>query len=85
MTPVLVVEPDAEFDILLAYRWYEDRHVGLGTEFLEALDLTFARVGETVEEAVSNLQEATALYLSEFPLLAPGHPLVTMFSVPTHA
>ena len=33
--------------------------------------------GETVEEAVANLQEATALYLSEFPLHAQRHPLVT--------
>ena len=41
--------------------------------------------GETIEEAIANLTEATALYLSEFPLPAPGHPLVTMFSVPTHA
>lgn len=41
--------------------------------------------GETVEEAISNLQEATTLYLSEFPLSASRHPLVTMFSVPTHA
>ncbi len=41
--------------------------------------------GETVEEAISNLQEATALYLAEFPLTAFGRPLVTMFSVPAHA
>ena len=41
--------------------------------------------GETVEEAIANLQEATALYLSEFPLHAQRHPLVTMFSVPAHA
>lgn len=41
--------------------------------------------GETVEEAIANLTEATALYLSEFPLPARGHPLVTMFSVPAHA
>lgn len=41
--------------------------------------------GETVEEAVANLTEATALYLSEFPLRTTGRPLVTMFSVPTHA
>jgi len=32
--------------------------------------------GETVEEAVANLQEATALYLSEFPMPATGHPVV---------
>jgi predicted RNase H-like HicB family nuclease len=41
--------------------------------------------GETVEEAIANLQEATALYLSEFPIRSPGHPLVTTFSVPAHA
>jgi predicted RNase H-like HicB family nuclease len=41
--------------------------------------------GETVEEAVTNLREATALYLAEFPLHATGHPLVTMFTVPKPA
>ena len=41
--------------------------------------------GESVEEAIANLQEATALYLWEFPILAPGHPLITTFSVPAHA
>ena len=43
--------------------------------------------GETVEEAVANLKEATALYLSEFPMVAMGHPVVTTFTVPvaTHA
>jgi predicted RNase H-like HicB family nuclease len=41
--------------------------------------------GETVEEAISNLQEATALYLSEFPIHSQGHPLITTFSVPAHA
>ena len=41
--------------------------------------------GETVEEAIANLQQATALYLSEFPIRTPGHPLVTTFSIPAHA
>ncbi|MHB1655284.1 MAG: hypothetical protein ACYCSZ_02840 [Burkholderiales bacterium] len=36
--------------------------------------------GETVEEAIVNLTEATALYLSEFPMQASGHSLITMFS-----
>jgi predicted RNase H-like HicB family nuclease len=39
--------------------------------------------GETVEEAVANLREATALYLSEFPLPSTGHPVVTVFTIPT--
>lgn len=41
--------------------------------------------GESVEDAIANLKEATALYLSEFPLPALGHPLVTMFTLPVHA
>lgn len=44
-----------------------------------------ASQGETVEEAVANLREATALYLSEFPLQRTGHPLVTTFTVEAHA
>lgn len=41
--------------------------------------------GETVEDALANLTEATALYLAEFGLPSAGHPLVTMFSVPASA
>lgn len=38
--------------------------------------------GDTVEDAVANLKEATALYLSEFPMPAIGHPVITTFTVP---
>ena len=38
--------------------------------------------GQTVEDAVANLVEATTLYLSEFPMPVSGHPLITMFTVP---
>lgn len=40
--------------------------------------------GDTIEEAVANLQEATALFLAEFPLVhgARGHAVVTTFTVP---
>ena len=41
--------------------------------------------GETINEALLNLQEATALYLDEFPLVAHGHPFVTTFDIPAHA
>ena len=41
--------------------------------------------GETIEEAILNLREATALYISEFPLPTHGHPVVTMFTLPVHA
>jgi predicted RNase H-like HicB family nuclease len=35
--------------------------------------------GKTVEEAVANLQEATELYLEEFPPVDHGRPFVTVF------
>lgn len=41
--------------------------------------------GETVEEALANLQEATELFIEEFPLTAPGRPLVTTFELRAHA
>jgi predicted RNase H-like HicB family nuclease len=41
--------------------------------------------GETVEEAIANLREATALYLEEFPLAVAGRPLITTFEVVGHA
>ncbi|MGK2925586.1 MAG: type II toxin-antitoxin system HicB family antitoxin [Lysobacterales bacterium] len=37
--------------------------------------------GESVEEALNNLREATALYMEEFPITAPGQALVTTFEV----
>jgi len=37
--------------------------------------------GETIEETVATLREATELYLEEAPLLPSGRPLVTTFEV----
>ena len=41
--------------------------------------------GEIIEEALVNLQEATELYLEEFPLELYGKPLLTTFDVHPHA
>ena len=35
--------------------------------------------GPTIEEAISNLKEATELYLEEFPLPSSARPLLTTF------
>lgn len=37
--------------------------------------------GSTVEEALTNLKEATELYLEEFPLKKGSHPILTTFEV----
>jgi predicted RNase H-like HicB family nuclease len=41
--------------------------------------------GETVEEALTNLREASELYLEEFPLNVISRPLLTTFEVAVHA
>ncbi len=41
--------------------------------------------GESVEQAIANLREATELYLEEFPINTSGQPLVTTFQVTAHA
>jgi predicted RNase H-like HicB family nuclease len=35
--------------------------------------------GQTIDEALANLREATELYLEEFPLPDTGRPLLTTF------
>ena len=44
-----------------------------------------ASQGETIEEAVTNLQEATELYLEEFPIRQTFRPILTTFEVTAHA
>ena len=51
----------------------------------ECPEINTASQGKTIEEAVRNLQEATELYLEEFPRKQTYRPLVTTFEVPAHA
>jgi len=37
--------------------------------------------GESIEEALQNLREATELYLEEFPFPKPGSALLTTFEI----
>ncbi|MFA5804043.1 MAG: type II toxin-antitoxin system HicB family antitoxin [Melioribacteraceae bacterium] len=41
--------------------------------------------GATVEEALSNLKEATELYLEEFPISEVERPMMTTFEVAVNA
>jgi len=51
----------------------------------ECPEVGTASQGGTIEEAVQNLQEATGLYLEEFPLKQSYRPILTTFEVPAHA
>lgn len=41
--------------------------------------------GASIDDALANLREATALYLEEFPMTIGGRPLVTTFEVDVRA
>jgi predicted RNase H-like HicB family nuclease len=47
----------------------------------ECPEVGTASQGQTLEEALANLKEATELYLEEFPLPKTSRPLVTTFEV----
>ena len=51
----------------------------------ECPEVGTASQGKSIEEAISNLQEATSLYLEEFPVKLSSRPLLTTFEVGVHA
>ncbi len=59
-------------------RWEEDVYVA------ECPEVGTASQGETVEEALANLREATELYLEEFPVPQMPRRMITTFEI-SHA
>ena len=53
----------------------------------ECPEVGTASQGASIEEAIANLREATALYLEEFPCPEISRPIISTFdvSVPAHA
>jgi len=47
----------------------------------ECPEVGTASQGETIDDAIKNLQEATELYLEEFPLTRFSRPILTTFEV----
>jgi len=51
----------------------------------ECPEVGTASQGATIEDAIVNLQEATEIYLEEFPLEETQHPFPTTFEVAINA
>lgn len=51
----------------------------------ECPEVGTASQGATIEDAIVNLQEATEIYLEEFPLEETQHPFLTTFEVAINA
>ncbi|MBW4653777.1 MAG: type II toxin-antitoxin system HicB family antitoxin [Kaiparowitsia implicata GSE-PSE-MK54-09C] len=75
MTAILTNHPIAQTFTAILY-WEEDVYVA------ECPEVGTASQGNTVEEALANLQEATELYLEEFPMPTVTRRLITTFEVP---
>jgi plasmid stabilization system protein ParE len=41
----LIIQPEAEYDIQDAFKWYESQNSGLGSEFVRAVDVCLSGIG----------------------------------------
>ena len=67
MTSRFVVRSPAEADIAEAFEWYEQRSGGLGTEFLRAVDVTFATIARTPQLFPKLHKDVRRARLRRFP------------------
>jgi plasmid stabilization system protein ParE len=67
--PRLFLRPDAESDLVEAFRWYEERRRGLGYEFLRAARVTLASVERHPGQYPLALDDIRKAPLRRFPYL----------------
>jgi plasmid stabilization system protein ParE len=70
VTPRFIVRPAAEADIAEAALWYEFRSLGLGTDFLRAVDVCFAEIQRSPERFPQVYRQARRALLRRFPYAA---------------
>lgn len=61
------LRPEAEADVGDAYRWYEERMRGLGSEFLRAVDATLSAIERTPEAYPIVHESVRRALLRKFP------------------
>lgn len=67
MTPDIVIQPAAEAEITEAFRWYEDKSKGLGSEFMRALDATLSAIQRNPSSYAVIHQSVRRAILRRFP------------------
>ncbi len=67
MTPAIVIQPAAEAEITEAFRWYEDKNEGLGSEFMRALDATLSAIQRNPTSYAVIHQSVRRAMLRRFP------------------
>ena len=67
MTPRLVVRPAAEAEISEAFQWYEDKSIGLGSEFMRAVDASLSAIQRFPTSYAVVYKEIRRAVLRRFP------------------
>jgi plasmid stabilization system protein ParE len=70
VTPRFIVRPAAEADIAEAALWYEARSMGLGAEFLRAVDVCFEEIRRSPERFPQIYKGSRRALLRRFPYAA---------------
>lgn len=73
MNRSIIVRPMAEQDLLEAQTWYEEKRIGLGSEFRTAVDATFQRLSESSLLFPLVYQQLRRVVLRRFPYLIYFH------------
>ena len=68
--PRLIVRPAAEADIEEAALWYELRSLGLGVEFLRAVDVCFEEIRRNPDSFQQVYKSARRARIRRFPYVA---------------
>ena len=67
MTPRFIVRPAAEADIAEAALWYESRSIGLGADFLRAVEVCLSEIQRSPERYPQVYRHARKALLRRFP------------------
>ena len=67
MSRAFIVRPAAEDDLVAARAWYEGRRAGLGDEFIEQVDVAFARIQRMPLVPAVKHRDARRVLLKRFP------------------
>ena len=67
MTSRFIIRPAAEADIAKAALWYESRSLGLGAEFLRAVDVCFTEIRRRPERFPQIYRTSRRALLRRFP------------------
>ena len=65
--PEITVQPAAEAEITEAFRWYEDKSEGLGSEFMRALDAALSAIQRSPNAYAVVHKQVRRAVLRRFP------------------